>query len=115
MIACAAALALAPLLFGPPQEEPPPVGFAAMERLDLLPVLPPDGTLIRQTLPYDTTGGNFNGFGKFIRGTDARGDWVIFDEYGPGCLYRQQMNVWCLGPYSKKSIDPAARRQPSWS
>ena len=69
-------------------------GFPTMERPELLPFWLPDGTLTKQFISYDPSGGNTSGTQMWHRYTDANGEWVIFDEYGSGCLYRQQMNVW---------------------
>lgn len=79
-------------------------GFAAMQDLGQLPVLFPNGTQTRQVLSYDPTGGNWDhhfdaAFTKYVEhvtqpdGSQAA-EYVIFDEYGPGCLFRQQMNAW---------------------
>lgn len=79
-------------------------GLAAMTDLGSLPLLFPNGTQTRQVLSYDPTGGNWDhhfqaAFVKYAEthrqadGTEAL-EYVIFDEYGLGCLYRQQMNAW---------------------
>jgi hypothetical protein len=81
-----------------------PVGLAAMADIGGLPLLFPNGTQTRQVLSYDPTGGNWDHHfqGAFVKypevhrqadGTETT-EYVIFDEYGPGCLYRQQMNAW---------------------
>jgi hypothetical protein len=67
-----------------------PVGFDAMQRLDLLPVFLPNGTQTKQFITYDPAGGNRTGFFKRY---EANGEYVFFDEIGPGFLCRQQMNV----------------------
>ena len=71
-------------------------GFDAMSNLEQLPLLHPFGTNTRQFVSYDVSGGNAdNHFLKaFTKYIDDNGESVIFDEIGPGCLYRQQMNVW---------------------
>ena len=74
-------------------------GLTTMEHPELLPLLPPDGTETRQSSSYDPSGsnndGNFtNAYTKYI---DTKGEYVIFDTSGPGCLYRQQVNVWSRG------------------
>lgn len=69
-----------------------PVGLPALERMELLPLLPPNGTQTKQFISYDTSGGNGRGFHNFKRYVQD-GEWVFFDEMGPGCLYRLQMNV----------------------
>ncbi len=67
-----------------------PVGFEAMQRLDLLPHFLPNGTQTKQFITYDPAGENRSGFFKRY---EENGEYVFFDEIGPGCLYRQQMNV----------------------
>jgi len=79
-------------------------GAAAMQNLGQLPLLFPNGTQTRQPLSYDPTGGNWDhhftaAFTKYVDTTtlpdgSTEKEYVIFDEYGPGCLYRQQMNAW---------------------
>ncbi len=92
-------LALAqPSVFGD-DAAPVPPGLATMEHPELLPLFPPDGTETRQSSSYDPSGsnndGNFrNAYTKYI---DTNGEYVIFDASGPGCLYRQQINVWSRG------------------
>lgn len=87
-----------------PGRPTPKVGFAAMQDIGQLPQLFPNGTQTRQALSYDPTGGNWDhhfmaAFTKYVDTTtlpdgSAENEYVIFDEYGPGCLYRQQMNAW---------------------
>ena len=78
-----------------------------MEHLELLPFWLPDGTLTKQFITYDQTGDNGDGgLSRARRYVDANGETVIFDEYGPGCLYRQQMNIWQQQP----GIDPSVIR-----
>ncbi|MBS1794722.1 MAG: DUF2961 domain-containing protein [Acidobacteria bacterium] len=74
----------------------PEPGFASMERPELLPLLFPPTSATRQVLSYDVSSGNSDGNypRAFVKYYDKNGEAVIFDEYGPGCLYRQQMNVW---------------------
>lgn len=70
-------------------------GFKTMEHPELLPFWLPDGTQVRQFISYDPSGGNSsNYFTNWRRYLDSNNETVIFDEYGPGCLYRQQMNIW---------------------
>lgn len=71
-------------------------GFEQMARIERLPLLYPYGTKKNRMISYDASGGNgfgllINTFKKYI---DDNGDVVIFDAYGPGCLYREQMNIW---------------------
>ncbi|HEY8968075.1 MAG TPA: DUF2961 domain-containing protein, partial [Puia sp.] len=67
-----------------------------MSKIERLPLLYPYGTKKNRYISYDASGGN--GFGlfqsTFTKYVDDKGDLVIFDAYGPGCLYRQQMNIW---------------------
>ncbi|HEX3934066.1 MAG TPA: DUF2961 domain-containing protein, partial [Puia sp.] len=71
-------------------------GFEEMSKIQRLPLLYPYGTKKNRLISYDASGGN--GFGLLIntfkKYVDEHGDVVIFDAYGPGCLYRQQMNIW---------------------
>ena len=69
-----------------------PYGLEAMERPDLLPYLPANGTQTKQFITYDTSARNNSSALNFKRYAE-NGEWVFFDEFGPGCLYRQQMNV----------------------
>jgi len=71
-------------------------GFEQMYKMERLPLLYPNGTKKNRLISYDASGGNgfgllINTFKKYI---DEHGDVVIFDAYGPGCLYRQQINIW---------------------
>src|SRR5262245_18951683 len=70
-----------------------PYGFDAMEHPELLPLLLPNGTQTKQFSAYDTSGGNMDGGLQHFRRYDENGEYVFFDEIGPGCLYRQQANV----------------------
>ena len=82
-------------------------GFETMEHPELLPFWLPDGTMTKQFITYDNTGDNGDGgLLACTRYIDANGERVIFDEYGPGCLYRQQMNTWQQQPW----IDPSVVR-----
>ena len=71
-------------------------GFEQMYKIERLPLLYPFGTKKNRLISYDAAGGN--GFGLLIntfkKYVDKRGEVVIFDAYGPGSLYRQQMNIW---------------------
>ncbi|MBL0337003.1 MAG: DUF2961 domain-containing protein [Chitinophagaceae bacterium] len=75
-----------------------------MSNIEQLPLLFPNGTLTKQPLAYDATGQNWDhhflsAFTQYVDsvkqpdGSLVR-EYVIFDEYGPGVLYRQQMNAW---------------------
>lgn len=76
--------------------KPAAPGFEAMSHPETMPLLHKPGTVTRQVLAFDQTGGNNDGNYRkaFVQYIDKNGEAVIFDEYGPGCLYRQQMNVW---------------------
>ena len=73
-----------------------PNGFEAMSKIERLPLMYPSGTKKNRQITYDPTGGN--GFGMFLsmfkKYVDEKGEIVFFDAYGPGCLYREQMNIW---------------------
>lgn len=64
-------------------------GLERMVRFDLLPYFL-EGTQVRQVSSFDRSGGNDDGF----LGTwsalylDENDEYVMFDEFGPGCLYR---------------------------
>jgi hypothetical protein len=78
-----------------------PPGLRTMEHPEMLPFLLPDGVQTRQFVSYDPSGANNDGnfrtaYTKYI---DSNGEYVIFDASGPGCLYRQQYNVWFRGRY----------------
>jgi len=65
-----------------------PVGLAAIAAFDRYPIVDEDNQMLYMS-SYDRTGGNDDGF----RGTysalavDGRGEHVIFDARGPGCVY----------------------------
>lgn len=71
-------------------------GFETMSTPETMPLLHRPGTVTKQVLAFDQSGGNNDGNYRkaFVQYIDKNGEAVIFDEYGPGCLYRQQMNVW---------------------
>lgn len=80
-------------------------GFATMEHPELMPFWLPDGTQTKQFISYGADGSNHDwGLNNFKRYTDSNGELVFFDEYGAGCLYRQQMNVWHAGDWSSTRI-----------
>ena len=85
--------------FGGAVAMPVAPGLPAMEHPELLPLFPPDGTETRQSSSYDPSGSNNDGNFKtaYTRYIDTNGEYVIFDASGPGCLYRQQINVWSRG------------------
>ena len=82
-------------------DRPMAYGFDAMEHSELLPFFLPNGTQTRQFISYDPAGKNQSGFFKRY---EEHGEYVFFDEIGPGCLYRQQMNV-----FSKLTTFPNER------
>jgi hypothetical protein len=76
-----------------------PTGFDAMLHLENLPRFLPNGTQTKQFITYDPAGTNLSGYFKRY---EENGEYVFFDEIGPGCLCRQQMNV-----FSKMTKFPA--------
>lgn len=96
----------------PPQKQQPfNYGFEAMSAIERLPLLFPSGTQTKQFISYDATGANTDGdfLHSFTKYIDSKGEHVIFDEYGPGCLYRQQMNVWYNFIQSRKRFPQAGK------
>lgn len=83
-----ALLALIVLTFGPCCAQPP-VGLEALEQFADLPN-DRQGLLVRQVSSTDPTGGNADGEG-FLYQEDSL--YVIFDQEGPGCVYR----MWVRG------------------
>src|SRR5262245_25103231 len=82
-----------------------PYGFDAMEHPELLPLLLPNGTQTKQFSAYDTSGGNMDGGMKHFRRYDENGEYVFFDEIGPGCLYRQQANAFTpFAPFPAEDV-----------
>ncbi|MEO6134215.1 MAG: DUF2961 domain-containing protein, partial [Ginsengibacter sp.] len=71
-------------------------GFDAMSNISQLPILHPFGTATKQFSSFDESGNNNDGITQkaFTKYIDEKAELVIFDESGPGCLFRQQMNVW---------------------
>ncbi len=71
----------------------PEPGVESVTSIETLPLLQLHSRT-RQTSSHDLTGGNQDGF---RRGTqfyvDEQGDYVVFDDYGPGCVYR----MWFTG------------------
>ncbi len=68
-------------------------------RVDTLPFLQA-GVQTHQICTYDRAGDNRDQE-YFPLYTDTNGECVIFDAMGPGCLYRQQMNIWFASPVYK--------------
>jgi hypothetical protein len=84
-------------------------GLEAMAHPEYLPILYPPGTQTLQFSSYDLSGGNDDGnfdraFTKYI---DNHGEYVLFDAYGPGCLYRQQLNLWVQVDVSRVTFNRA--------
>lgn len=77
----------------------PMAGQQTMAHPERLPLLYQDGDQTGQSVSYDPSGANNDGNFRtaYTRYIDSRGEYVIFDAYGPGCLYRQQINVWWSG------------------
>jgi len=80
-------------------------GLPSMGQLDALPILFEPGTQTRQFSSYDPSGSNNDGnfttaYTKYI---DSNGEYVIFDASGPGCLYRQQYNIWYMLKLTEKT------------
>jgi hypothetical protein len=69
--------------------------------IDDLPVLR-GGVQTRQFCSYDRAGDNYD-WQYFPLYTRPNGEAVIFDAMGPGCLYRQHMNLW-RGTYAGINI-----------
>jgi hypothetical protein len=92
------ALAL-PAAFGGAAAGPVAPGLPAMEHPECLPLFLPEGTETRQSSSYDPSGSNNDGNFRtaYTQYIDTNGEYVIFDAAGPGCLYRQQINVWSRG------------------
>jgi hypothetical protein len=88
-----------PNVFGGAVASLPAPGLPTMEHPELLPLFLPEGTQTRQSSSYDPSGSNNDGNSKtaYTKYIDTNGEYVIFDASGPGCLYRQQINVWSRG------------------
>jgi hypothetical protein len=70
-------------------------GLAAYENIQAMPYLYPAGTNVKQYSTYDRYGGNidFSWNPCVVLYTLDNGEAVIFDEYGPGCLYKHSMSI----------------------
>lgn len=67
------------------------------------------GIETHQFCTYDRAGDNYD-WNYFVLYSEPDGEAVIFDATGPGCLYRQQMNVWrSMGPYRSDAKDVRIR------
>ncbi|MCP4628135.1 MAG: DUF2961 domain-containing protein, partial [bacterium] len=80
-------------------------GWGQMEHLELLPYLPPAGMQTVQSSAYDAGGGNVDGEfeATALRYIDENDELVIWDEEGPGCLYRMHLNHW-LGALAERTL-----------
>jgi D-arabinan exo alpha-(1,3)/(1,5)-arabinofuranosidase (non-reducing end) len=67
--------------------------------IDTLPFLR-KGVQTHQFCTYDRAGDNYDAT-YFPLYMETNGECVIFDAMGPGCLYRQQMNIWYGDPIYK--------------
>lgn len=75
-----------------PDKAPLP-GLASLADIQALPLLRP-GVVARQFSSHDPTGGNNDGFaGDSQIYIDNNGQYVLFDDFGPGCIYR----MWFTG------------------
>jgi hypothetical protein len=70
------------------QDAAAPVGLAAIAAFDRYPLIEDDAQMLYVS-SYDRAGGNDDGFkGTYSAlSVDARGEHVIFDARGPGCVY----------------------------
>ena len=78
-------------LMGPPQVlGTEPIGLESMLAFDRLPYFR-EGVRCAQSSSHDPTGGNADGSYGILY--TEEGNYVLFDEIGPGCLYR----IWFTG------------------
>ncbi len=63
-----------------------------LQSIENLPLLR-TGIQTHQFCTYDRAGDNYD-WDYFVLYTEPNGEVVLFDATGPGCLYRQQMNIW---------------------
>jgi hypothetical protein len=93
LIACGLMLTLhACLVYGQESKIGLPGDFIKIEDLPRLHT----GIQTHQFCTYDRAGDNYD-WDYFVLYTEPNGEVVIFDATGPGCLYRQQMNIWMNG------------------
>jgi hypothetical protein len=81
------------------------VGLSAFTNIAELPFLR-EGVETRQFSAYDRAGDNYD-HEYFPLYMEPNGECVIFDAMGPGCLYRQHMNLWY--PWQGKEIHQGIR------
>jgi hypothetical protein len=68
------------------------IGVPAFTSLDRLPYLR-RGVQTHQFCSYDRAGDNYDA-DYFPIYKETNGESVLFDAYGPGCLYRLHLNIW---------------------
>ncbi len=96
--AAALSIILASCAGSPPGQGNVVDGRGDLLKIEDLPILR-SGIQTHQFCTYDRAGDNYD-WNYFVLYTEPNGEVVIFDATGPGCLYRQQMNVWrSMGPY----------------
>jgi hypothetical protein len=79
--------------------------FVKIENLPLLRT----GVQTHQFSTFDRAGDNYD-WNYFALYTEPNGEVVLFDAVGPGCLYRQHMNIWAnSGPYKADAKDVRIR------
>jgi hypothetical protein len=95
----AASLCVLASCAAPPPARPPDTAVRGdLLKIEDLPLLR-SGIETHQFCTYDRAGDNYD-WNYFVLYTEPNGEVVIFDAAGPGCLYRQQMNIWrSMGPY----------------
>jgi hypothetical protein len=69
-----------------------PIGVPAFTEIDRLPYLQPN-VQTHEFTSYDRAGDNYDA-DYFPIYTEPNGENVLFDSYGPGCLYRLHANLW---------------------
>jgi len=69
-----------------------PIGVPAFTSIDLLPFLQPS-VQTHEFTSCDRAGDNYDA-DYFPIYKEPNGEYVLFDSYGPGCLYRLHMNIW---------------------
>jgi len=89
---------------------PPPVGWETVAGIAALPFLRP-GARTLQTSSHDPEGGNDDGFTPpnelYV---DEHGEFVLFDAFGPGCIYRMWFtHTWSLFSNLRVYVDDMER------
>jgi hypothetical protein len=80
--------------------QPGTLGMNDSWKIEDLPLLR-TGVQTHQLANYDRSGDNYD-WDYFVLYTEPNGEVVFFDATGPGCLYRQQMNLWMSGGQIKE-------------